>query len=579
MTLWKRRRVIKAALAGVLLNWTTARAQTSGQAPRRELRAQSSLMTSGGSLLTVPRRALVIGNSSYSIGPLKNPANDATAIAEELKRQGFEVTLGLDVRRDEMLQLIGAYSQALAHTKPVALFYFAGHGLQIAWRNYLVPIDATIAQPKDVQERCVDVNAVIEGIGKAANPMNVVILDACRDNPFAAQSRVEQKGLSQLDAPPWTLLAYATSPGNIAIDGDGANSLYTEHLLREIKVPEAKIEDVFKRVRLGVRRRSNGRQIPWESTSLEEDFWFIPPRAVLQLAQEEAERARRLQDAPEAERARLEQLEKARQQEREREYQAEVALWEKADGANEPGLLEEYLRRYPSGRFAELAQLQLDRVLAAQGEKKIQIGSAHGNPFTKGSAFADTGYKIGDSYTFAVDDRVKQETRRFTQRVTQVTDNEIIFNDGRLVFDRLGNLLKLPDGRRYTGRQDYPLEFAIGKKWKTRYSVKNETGARWEPEFEFRIVRRERVTVPAGSFDCFVIEGEGWSSTEKGFKVLHNLKRWMAPDKCRRAIVTEQFHRIEGLVGRPFDFGKKGTGRIGEVLRDDRFELVAFSQS
>jgi len=219
-----------------------------------------------------------------------------------------------------------------------------------------------------------------------------------------------------------------------------------------------------------------------------------------------------------------------------------------------------------------------DRVLAAQGEKKIQIGSADGNPFTKGSALADTDYKIGDSYTFEEHDRVKQETRRFTQRVTQVTDNEIIFNDGRLVFDRLGNLLKLPDGRRYTGRQDYPLEFAIGKKWKTRYSVKNEKGSRWEPEFEFRIVRRERVTVPAGSFDCFVIEGEGWSSTERGFKVLHNLKRWMAPDKCRRAIVTEQFHRIEGLVGRPFDFGKKGTGRIGEVLWDDRFELVAFSQ-
>src|SRR5512134_3405381 len=137
MTVWKRRRVIKAALAGVLLNWTTASAQTSGQAPRREFRAQSSLMTSGGSLLTVPRRALVIGNSSYSIGLLKNPANDAAAIAEELKRQGFDVTLGVDLRRDEMLQLIGAHSQALAHTRPVAVFYFAGHGLQIAWRNYL----------------------------------------------------------------------------------------------------------------------------------------------------------------------------------------------------------------------------------------------------------------------------------------------------------------------------------------------------------------------------------------------------------------------------------------------------------
>jgi uncharacterized caspase-like protein len=136
----------------------------------------------------------------------------------------------------------------------------------------------------------VDVNSLIVGIRKAHNPMNLIILDACRDNPFGSSARLDQKGLSQLDAPPGTLLAYATAPGNTAIDGESENGLYTEHLLREIKVPEVKVEDVFKRVRLAVRRRSKGLQIPWESTSLEEDFWFISPTALKKLAEEEVER-------------------------------------------------------------------------------------------------------------------------------------------------------------------------------------------------------------------------------------------------------------------------------------------------
>ena len=164
--------------------------------------------------------------------------------------------------------------------KHVGLFYFAGHGVQLDWRNYLLPIDAVIDKIEDVAKQSVDIARLMEGLTKAANPMNVIILDACRENPFGTAKPVAQKGLSQMDAPTQTILAYATSPGNVASDGDGANGLYTENLLREIKVPEAKIEDVFKRVRLGVRRKSNGAQIPWESTSLEEDFWFLPPKSL-----------------------------------------------------------------------------------------------------------------------------------------------------------------------------------------------------------------------------------------------------------------------------------------------------------
>jgi uncharacterized caspase-like protein len=260
-----RRRLLQAAIGVPLLRWGAAAAQdrTLQAVPRPASTAQVTTT----SLLIAPRRALVIGNSAYGFGALRNPVNDARAMANELRQQGFEVTAGIDLKRAEMMEMIAGYGASLARTKPVALFYFAGHGLQLAWRNYLVPVDAQLKAAADVQAQCVDVNGLIADIGKAANPMNVIILDACRDNPFGS-ARPEQRGLSQLDAPPGTLLAFATSPGNVAADGDGENGLYTSHLLREMRVPEAKIEDVFKRVRLGVRLQSNGRQIPWESTSL-----------------------------------------------------------------------------------------------------------------------------------------------------------------------------------------------------------------------------------------------------------------------------------------------------------------------
>lgn len=502
-----RRRLLQAGLGAALIDWRLARAQAPGRTLFAAPRPPSANVAPSGSLLTAPRRALVIGNSSYGVGPLKNPANDARAVGEILKRQGFEVALGLDLKRAEMLDLIGAYSQSLASSKPVALFYFAGHGLQLAWRNYLVPVDAAIKAPADVQAQCVDVNTVIEGIGKAANPMNVIILDACRDDPFG---KSQQKGLSQLDAPPGTLLAYATSPGNVASDGDGANGLYTENLVREMTVPEAKIEDVFKRVRLAVRRRSQGQQIPWESTSLEQDFWFIPPKDLKKLAEEEAQRL----------------------------FQEELELWQRAETAKEVAPIEEYLRRYPSGRFSELAQLRLDRVLAAQGEKKIEIASAADNPYTLGSAVANTSYRVGDSYTYnamEIDRRVVTET--YTETITRITDSEVIYNDGEFITDLLGNSRKLRDGRTLTANQGYPREFALGKRWSSRFVGSSSRGD-FQIEFNFRITGKERVTVPAGTFDCFRIDARGL-----GFgpaTVSWEMITWWAPERARRYIAREE---------------------------------------
>ena len=295
----------------------------------------------------LPRIGLVIGNTRYIEAPLKNPANDAKAIAGALQQLGFEVNLKLDAERNEMIEAIRGFGGQLAKQKCVGLFYYAGHGAQLAWRNYLIPVDAAVEKLEDMRYRTVELNALLQGLISARNPMNIIILDACRDNPFGKKVPTEARGLSQFDAPPGSLLAYATSPGNTAADGEGENGLYTENLLREIKVPETKIEDVFKRVRLAVRRKSAGRQIPWESTSLEEDFYFHPPKQARKLSEEELEK----------------------------QFEEELAIWEGIKNSKEPAPIEEYVRRFPSGKFSELAQFRLNRLLA-QREVAIQAAVA-----------------------------------------------------------------------------------------------------------------------------------------------------------------------------------------------------------
>ena len=323
-------------------------------------------------LMRAPKVALVIGNSNYKNEPLKNPANDAHAIGGALKSAGFDVTTRLDASHGEMVKAMQAYTQTLAQRQAVGLFYFAGHGLQLAWRNYMVPVDANVRTAADIQAQCAELGELLAGITKARNPLNVIILDACRDNPFGNLSGVDQKGLSQMDAPPSTLLAYATAPGNVASDGEGANGLYTEHLLREIGVPEAKVEDVFKRVRLHVRRRTNGQQIPWESTSLEEDFWFVPPKALSAVAEAEAERERKQQEAArekqrlaeEAERKR--KLEEAQRQARLAAEEAERKRKEELAALEKQRLVDEAERK----RKQELALQEAQRVAEVTERKR-----------------------------------------------------------------------------------------------------------------------------------------------------------------------------------------------------------------
>ena len=221
------------------------------------------------------RVALIIGNSAYANAPLLNPANDAQAMSDVLRRLGFQVVELRDGSKTQMSAAIGKMSDTLKGKQGVGMLYYAGHGLQLDWRNYMVPVDAKLQSAADVPMQAIELSSVVDMFKAAGNRMNIVVLDACRDNPFGKDTSTA-KGLAQLDAPPSTFLAYATAPGNVAEDGDekSGNGLYTQFLLQELKRPTAKIEDVFKRVRLNVRKQSQGRQIPWESTSLEDDFFF-----------------------------------------------------------------------------------------------------------------------------------------------------------------------------------------------------------------------------------------------------------------------------------------------------------------
>lgn len=222
------------------------------------------------------RVALVIGNAAYETAPLRNPLNDARAMAKALSELGFDVTEREDLVQKDMKREIQSFGQRLLKGG-VGLFYYAGHAVQVNGRNYLIPVGAAIEHEKQVEYEGVDAGSVLSEMDYARNRLNIVILDACRDNPFARSFRSSAQGLATINAPTGSLIAYATAPGSVASDGPGDHGLYTGELIQAIQRPGTRIEDVFKQVRSAVREMTQGKQIPWESSSLEGDFYFRKP--------------------------------------------------------------------------------------------------------------------------------------------------------------------------------------------------------------------------------------------------------------------------------------------------------------
>jgi hypothetical protein len=223
------------------------------------------------------RIALVIGNSAYGTSPLKNPVNDATAMTATLKELGFKVTSAYNVRSyQEMIKLIRDFGQEL-QKGGVGLFYYAGHGVQIEGNNYLIPTMADIRKEGDVELEAVDLNRVLNEMQYARNQVNIIILDACRDNPYSSAFRSSSRGLASITKPvPDCLIAYATQPNGVARDGDGQNGVFTEELLKAIKTPGLSLTQVMMQVRNGVKTRTNNEQLPWENSLLTRDFYFKP---------------------------------------------------------------------------------------------------------------------------------------------------------------------------------------------------------------------------------------------------------------------------------------------------------------
>ena len=238
------------------------------------------MVTLSGSLVAKEGRvALVIGNSAYQhTSPLDNPKNDAQVMGKVLRSLGFEVIEALDLSQNDMKRAVKNFAQKLEQggRGTVGLFYYAGHGVQVKGRNFLIPVTAQIASVVDVEIESIDLELITNAMDVAGNGFNVVILDACRDNPFKGSTRSLTRGLARINAPKGSLIAYATSPGDVAADGEGANSPYTAALVKSMQEPGLTIERVFKKVRLEVHQATKETQTPWESSSLTGDFYFLP---------------------------------------------------------------------------------------------------------------------------------------------------------------------------------------------------------------------------------------------------------------------------------------------------------------
>ena len=447
------------------------------------------------------RIALIIGNSAYPGNmALANPSNDAKDMAATLRNMGFGVIEVIDSDRAKMLEAIERAGKNLNGKQGIGMLFYAGHGLQLDWRNYMVPVDAKLNSAADVPKQAVDIEAVMNIFKSAGNRMNIVVLDACRDNPFADGKTSTGKGLAPLDAPTGTFLAYATAPGNVAADGDGKNGLYTGFLLQELQKPTASIENVFKRVRFAVRKASNGAQIPWETTSLEDDFVFNSG---------------------------IKKVVKLTEDQKEKEFDIEKADWDKIKDSKSADPFYAFVQKYPTGMLAASAQGVIERL----NEAKTKAYAAK-----SGEVFAATSagrFLVGDSAEYVrVDNRTKLEINRRKPQIIRVADGRVYFTGGGIITTNGESLVDGGSNHSYDPpRPNAPADgLAVGRKWAGRVAMTNGSGPsvgqkRWV-EVEGRVLAYEEIKVPAGTFKAYKIELV--SINAWGYRA--QVTAWVSPD-------------------------------------------------
>jgi hypothetical protein len=461
------------------------------------------------------RIALVIGNAAYAGNMvLTNPANDAKAMSDTLRGLGFTVVEVRDGSKVQIAQAIANVKTALQGKQAIGMLYYAGHGLQFDWRNFMVPIDARLKQAADIPAQTVDIGSVLDAFKLAGNRMNIVVLDACRDNPFGNQ--LATKGLAPVDAPPGTFMAFATAAGNVAEDGDAksANGLYTQYLLQELKKPAARIEDIFKRVKLQVREQSKGRQIPSDSSNLDENFSFEKGFA---------------KAAPESESVRL-----AR-------YNTEKSEWDRIKESNNANDFFGFLQRYPSGFISEIAQFRADQLqkplLQTQGRRDGLMTLANGA----------NRFKLGDSFSYERRDNFGiTKISQYTVKVTFADDKRVEMNDGIAVFDQMGGLLRNEFGTKDPAIVQVPADIALGKKWRTIFTNTNQYGVS-NNFYDAKVVALEELDTPMGKIKAYKIENTGQATGPgRNFTTMTNTL-WIDP-RVMHIIRSEREFRENGRM-------------------------------
>lgn len=276
------------------------------------------------------RVALIIGNSSYSDAPLANPVNDARAITEALSKLGFKVTKKENVSKKEMHLAIRAFGSELKKGG-VGLFYYAGHGMQVNGLNYLIPVGEDIKSDDEVEFSAIDANVILSKMEDAQNRVNIVILDACRNNPFIKRSRRgAARGLAKMSPTTGSIIEFAAGEGQEASDGDGKNGLFTQHFLASLQQRDTSIESVFKRVRAAVSEATNRNQVPAEYSSLIGNFYFNQQGQPLTGIETDSKAM-------------------------------EIVFWESIKESKDPKDFESYLEKYPDGQFSPLARNALSK--------------------------------------------------------------------------------------------------------------------------------------------------------------------------------------------------------------------------
>ena len=449
------------------------------------------------------RVALVIGNGNYKDAPLLNPVNDARGMVQALKDSGFMVIARENVDQRGMLAALREFGDRLHNSGgsgSVGVFYYAGHGMQIKGRNYLIPVGAPIEREDEVAYSAVDAQAVLDKMEAAGNGTNIMILDACRNNPFARSFRSGQAGLAQMDAPVGTLVSFATSPGNVASDGAGQNGLFTQHLLTAMRQSGAKVEEVFKQVRANVRRDSQGKQVPWEMTSLEGDFYFLPPETKAPLARIEP-------GIP-------------------------VAANSVANNqANTPA----------SGRVGS------ENAVVKRPER----------PTLASNAF---GYTVGDRWRYQLVDKFKAEVvANYAWQVDRIEPNgDVVLNKGAAVWAPEGFLKFTRNAERtrnYAGFTQYPPTLKAGAKTDLRYEIASKfTDGHSFKEISsgtMTVKGQERVRTPAGEFDAWKVETETFwqiQGANSGGRYLQT--SWYVPELRRYVAWEEESRNKDGSFNR-----------------------------